>query len=35
MNKKDEQNLFTTKSYVSTETPHVHLQEVCSHKELR
>jgi hypothetical protein len=23
--------LFTTKRYVSTQTPHVHFQEVCSH----
>ncbi len=27
--------LFTTKRYVSIETPLVHLQEVCSHKELK
>jgi len=27
--------IFTTKRYVSIETPHVHLQEACSHKELK
>jgi len=27
--------LFTTKRHVSTKTPLVHLQEICSHKELR
>jgi hypothetical protein len=29
--KNYEQNIFTTKSYVVTETPLVRLQEVCSH----
>jgi hypothetical protein len=28
-------NLFTTKRFLSTETLHVHLQEVCSHWELK
>ncbi len=27
--------LFTTETHVSIETPLVHLQEVCSHKQLR
>jgi hypothetical protein len=27
--------LFTTKKHVSTKTPLIHFQEVCSHKELR
>jgi hypothetical protein len=29
MKKKDEQNMFTTKSYVSIQTLPLHIQEVC------